>query len=1166
MTGVAVILFVFSISPMAAAGEADPDAQGETPKTVDRKQKGDTDGIDTDGDPEVAVAGYAAKAAAAQAHIDAVSGEIADEALRKRVAEQWKEAVAQWQKAGQAAEQFGRRRQLVEGASTRIQAIQAESEALRNRAAAVEPGAERSLADLEADLRELDHNLPQWTKQLAQRVARMELHAERLTEARKDAEEAQARLDEKDPTVAESAPAELKAAIREAHNARRRADQEVIADNDYFKSIQDTVLQLDSAERDLLTRQIDFGKVRREWLSEQIAAKRHDEAEVLRRESETAVTNVLDALPVSFQEIAKENREYSEILDQYRRYEQKCSLYLQNRNEYIRNIQADFNRIREQLESGSDGQELGSYLWAKRRGLQREAYEAAMNGGVSSEADLPCLTLGRLDEMRRRIPRLEQELATVLKQSYFTAFPEKKRGELLDQARKILDYNVKLVDSLSESVSHRSAVLIDIEATNKELTRISAKYADLADRHIMRLPGTPPLWNVPLVDTVAESWNSLAHLYVWRNAAKTLFTGLNRSPWQLLFLLLAVVPALVVHILTKRTKFFNLSAHTPVAATPKGLLWRATQALLRSYSIPLALFAVGNALWRPASPSSIAASIGESLLATALPLLLLNLWRHFCDADNLFEIYVRMPRNLAERLRRRLTTVMRVGLPLWFATWFAQSRTEPVAFQTVGGIMSALLAAVALAFWLLRMRPAVFLSDSARPWPVYYRALHFLMIALATYWLAISLLGFNYGAMLITSKVTVSGIIFTVLAIAAQYWNLRLMRARERQRARAIMYYRFGGKQRETRPRESKTGKSGRIPTNKDLCIGKEKEDLNLINDAELDALSSPAIFAAASIPPALEKELNEALDNAKRLIRWLFIAALVIVFLIQWADIFPVQEWFGKMTLLVRENADGLTLRDVFRAFAGGALCCLIAVPLGDWINLSFFSWNPTEHGTRMATSALVRYAIIGAGAIWTAQELGMAWSDAQWLVAALGVGLGFGLQEIILNFVSGIILLFERPVRVGDMVTIGSAEGTIKRINIRTTTVVDANMREMIIPNKELVTGRVINWTLSNTVTRLVVPVGVAYGSDLDLVQRILLEAANTIGAVLDDPAPSVFFSEMAESGLNFELRVFTEHLSDRGPVQHQIRLNINDMFRKNNIEIPFPQLDVHMRPQNA
>jgi Small-conductance mechanosensitive channel len=1167
----AVVLTLSSFVSAVRAEEGSLAPAATTDAAQSHSSQSTDDDVSTESDPQAAAASYAAHAAVAQARLDSLPAEIADEALRARVAERWKEALTQWQAASQAVEQFIRRKQTIDGSAARLQAIQGEIEALRTKAAATSADASHSLVDLETELRELDVNIPEWTKLLGQRVQRIESQAQRLSESRQAADEAQSRLAEKLPPIAENLPVELRAAIREARTAHSRADHEIVSGSEYFRNIQEPLAQLDAAERDLLSRRIEYGKTRREQLSTYITEKRRTESESLRRESESAAARFLGALPPSFREIAEENRELSATLDQVLEKEKERSTFLQTTNQYIHGLQSDYERIKERLESGGGGQALGSYLWAKRRSLQREAYRVSQNRDkLTANTQLYGLSLGSLDELRRRIPRLEQELAAFSDESADTVSPE-SRKDLLERARTLLDNHARLVSSLSDAVSRQAASLIDMETTNKELRRISGRYAALVDRYVLHLPGSPPLWRIPVVDTIHDAVGEMAGLNLWRNTLSALLQGMLRSPWLILILLISIAPTAVLRALAKQFKSFNFAARTPVAATPKGLLWRAGVVLVRSYPAPLFLFAIGAAIWSAASPGGDASAVGEALIAGVLPWLLINIWRHFCDAGGLFELYAKIPESLAARLRRRLTSVMYIGLPLWIATWFVQNRTDTPSFQMFGGIVSTLLAAIAVGFWWLRARPAVLLRKSGVEKSALWNTIHLIVMALGILWLVMSLLGYNYGALLVIAKAVSSGLILTSILVVAQYWYLRLARAREIQRARAILYYRFSEERRRERGERQdadKTvaaGKSARkvVPKVAEAAAAQDNDDddLLLAHREEQDKLSAPAVAAAAvSIPPAVEKELGDSLDSARRLVWWLSTAVIVATLLLQWSDLFPIQEWLGKLTLFSRTDG-GLTLLAVVRAVVGGGLCYVIAKPLGAWINLSFFGWNPTERGTRMATLSLVRYLMFGIGVIWAAQELGVAWSDAQWLVAALSVGLGFGLQEIILNFVSGIILLFERPVRVGDLVTIGGADGTITRINIRTTTIIDGDRRELIIPNKELVTGRVINWTLSDTITRMVIPVGVAYGTDPDLVQRLLLKAANSIAAILDDPAPSVYFVAMADSSLNFELRVYTARLEDRMPTQHTLRLNINRLFQKHNICIPFPQIDVHL-----
>jgi potassium efflux system protein len=191
----------------------------------------------------------------------------------------------------------------------------------------------------------------------------------------------------------------------------------------------------------------------------------------------------------------------------------------------------------------------------------------------------------------------------------------------------------------------------------------------------------------------------------------------------------------------------------------------------------------------------------------------------------------------------------------------------------------------------------------------------------------------------------------------------------------------------------------------------------------------------------------------------------------------------------------------------------------------------------------------------------IGVDWSRIQWLVAALGVGIGFGLQEIVANFISGIIILFERPIRVGDVVTIGNNEGTVERIRIRATTIRNWDRKELLVPNKEFITGQLINWTLSETTTRIVIPVGLAYGGDVELALTKMMEAANEQPDVLSNPEPSVVFNEFGDNALSLELRCFVPETAYRIPTITALHKAINRKFNDAGLVIAFPQRDVHL-----
>ncbi|MGD9239072.1 MAG: mechanosensitive ion channel [Desulfobacterales bacterium] len=219
-------------------------------------------------------------------------------------------------------------------------------------------------------------------------------------------------------------------------------------------------------------------------------------------------------------------------------------------------------------------------------------------------------------------------------------------------------------------------------------------------------------------------------------------------------------------------------------------------------------------------------------------------------------------------------------------------------------------------------------------------------------------------------------------------------------------------------------------------------------------------------------------------------------------------------------------------------------------------------EVGVQVAIAKLVHYVLIFIGFVVALLALGFEFTKLTIMLSALGVGIGFGLQGIVNNFVSGLILLFERPVRVGDYIEFGGNWAEIKKIGLRATTVQTFDEADVIIPNADLVSNQVINWTLTNRRVRLIIPVGVAYGSDISLVMETLVESAKQNSDVAEEPIPQVLFLNFGESSLEFELRVWVLDADNRLVVSSAIHQEIDRRFREAKIEIAFPQRDLHLR----
>lgn len=321
------------------------------------------------------------------------------------------------------------------------------------------------------------------------------------------------------------------------------------------------------------------------------------------------------------------------------------------------------------------------------------------------------------------------------------------------------------------------------------------------------------------------------------------------------------------------------------------------------------------------------------------------------------------------------------------------------------------------------------------------------------------------------------------------------------------------------------------------------------------------------------EKEEGLALNEVRsQLLRFadLFIwTALIGIFYYVWSDLITVASYLREVTLWQQTTTteagtvtESITLFNLLVALVIVGITYVLVRNISGILEVLIFSRVNLSQGTPYTITTLLTYIFIAIGGAWAFATLGMSWSKLQWLFAALSVGLGFGMQEIFANFVSGIILLFERPIRVGDTVTINGVSGTVAKIRIRAITLIDFDRKEVIVPNKSFVTGQVINWALSNTMTRLVINVGVAYGSNLELVKKLLLQAANEQTTVLKDPEPRAYFLSFGASTLDHELRVYVAQLAERTNTIDALNRRINELFAENNIDIAFNQLDVFIK----
>ena len=303
--------------------------------------------------------------------------------------------------------------------------------------------------------------------------------------------------------------------------------------------------------------------------------------------------------------------------------------------------------------------------------------------------------------------------------------------------------------------------------------------------------------------------------------------------------------------------------------------------------------------------------------------------------------------------------------------------------------------------------------------------------------------------------------------------------------------------------------------------------------------------------------------------IRFFLIAALWLGLLVIILRVWGLSEaGFSQIKIIL---LDGFTLGSFkiipARIFFATVLL-IILLPLNRWFRTQLeTSWllrTNLDRGAREAVATISGYIGVAIALVISLSITGVEFGNLAIIAGALSVGIGFGLQNIVNNFVSGLILLFERPIKTGDWIVVGSTEGYVKRISIRSTQIQTFDQADVIVPNSDLISGQVTNWMLRDVQGRIRVPIGVAYGSDTTLVKDLLLQVANDNPFVINDAGkfePKVLFMEFGDSALLFELRVFIRNIDKKFQATSDLNFAIDTVFREHNIQIPFPQRDIHI-----
>ena len=683
----------------------------------------------------------------------------------------------------------------------------------------------------------------------------------------------------------------------------------------------------------------------------------------------------------------------------------------------------------------------------------------------------------------------------------------------------LTDTRRELIDRLNRELNALLNESITLQLNQKQLKTTAETLRATLDEQMFWIPSNKPL-DLEWIKSVPRLLERQIAELPWGSNLRQLGAGLTERPLLFLPLLL-----LIGVLLWRRGYLYRKLAelhqdighfkrdsqlHTPMAIMLNVLL-----------ALPGTLFLAlcGFALQMDARGQN--ANLGEALFQMAQAWLVFYTLYRILAEGGVAELHFRWGRSQVAFLHRQVRRLGLVVMAMVAVVTVAKHQPAGLGDDVIG--LTVVLTCYALMVWLLHK---LLLTGPAREHASAFRMLIGIGLSLLPLALIIAVgLGYYYTALKLSDRL-INTLYLLVIWLVIEATFVRGLGVA----ARRLAY------QRATAKRQAQSKDSGE---------GTE----TVVEEPTLD----------------IEQVNQQSLRLIRLALLGTFIAGLYWV----WADLISVFAYLDNIALYQYSSGTGdaatlvpISLSDVLGALIIVGITIALGRNLPGLLEVLVLSRLNLAQGSAYATTTLLSYLIVAIGFVTTLSTLGVSWDKLQWLVAALSVGLGFGLQEIFANFISGLIILFERPVRIGDVVTIGNLSGTVSKIRIRATTITDFDRKEIIVPNKTFVTDQLINWSLNDTVTRVIVKIGVAYETDLPLARKLMMQAAEENPRVLRDPAPLLFFLTISASTFDYELRFHVRELGDRNAATDEILTRIALSFREHNVEMAFNQVEVMIK----
>ncbi len=1056
---------------------------------------------------------------------------------RAKVVETYRKAASALQAAQSwqaAAARFARER---EEAPAETRARKRELEQKAN--LPVVPGGNEAgpLAELEAVLFQEEANragheakLAELETQIADETERPAAIRRRLAEARQSLAETETEVEpagSQSTVTRESEPRQwLRAAQREALLAEIRAlDEELLSQPARFERL--------TAERDLQALELERSTSRLRDLEAMVIERRRIESERAEADAAAAIRDV-EGMPPAVRALAEGNAELTREIAELTRNLEKASGMRERASAEQERVAEDFRAAKQKLEIAGLSQALGMVLQEQRRTLPTvAAVRRQIEARERQIADIALQQIRHREE-RRGLRSLSRFVDTALApvDSHAAELVRDDIEQLARRRRELLDQALALDSTVLRALG-------ELDFAQRALVDVVVEYDQYLAGRLLWIRTVPAL---TLAD-VGEIPGEIATVFAparWQQVAEQLVTVALPSPTMLL-------AALVFALLLARRR----SIRTALRATSANVgrptsddFYDTVQAigwtLLQALPWPLLVGAVGWHLVTGDGAGDFTRAVGKALGWMARTLLLLELIRLVCVPGGLAHAHFGWSETALRGLRRALAKLMAGFLASGFlVAILVEFRQVPFAGGLGRLALLGMVGAIAVfAAEVLGPRRGALRAQIAAHAGALAERLVWLWPTLAIGTLlgigGLVIAGYFYAAAALTTRLVRTfalGFGLVVLHELAVRW-LTLTHRR--------LAYRAAVERREAARAARELGERAESSA----------------SDTPLADSDEPMDLAALSD------------DTQKLLNAGLWLTAVLGLWMVWWS-VLPALGVLDEFTLWSKVESIGgvdtavpITLGDLAMALLISFIAAVAVRRLPALLQFAVLERFSVSAGSQYAISALASYAAGAIGFLLATNAIGLDWSQVQWLVAALGVGIGFGLQEIVANFISGLIILFERPVRVGDVVTVGDTDGVVTRIRIRATTIRTWERKELLVPNKEFVTSRLLNWSLSDPVTRISVLVGIAYGSDVRKAMDTILEIAQAHPRVTDDPAPSVIFEAFGDNSLAMHLRCFVDSLDARLSTMSELHEEINRRFEEAGIVIAFPQRDLYLK----